>query len=465
MMKGNKGITLIALIITIIVMMILVAVTVTVALQGGLFGTAKKAGTDTQKAADEETLTSIVVGSYSKETLKVEESKLRDNLSFAEWEAAEELQQDDKGYYLECTSPKGNVFKVYLENGKILNSGMDEIERPNDFEGGIPPVSKEEEDLLRKYVLGEEGTSKTIDDIIDVSTYIFKEDASTIENADEVIKFSRTTDNGSFGPIPTEEYAYLTMRYKRNVYKIKYSFETRQNLEMTLEYTAEGNLGKYVQYKNNTWIVLRDDKDGVELLSANASKDNVVLGGSTVPKARDSYNTAVDTLVQKCKDMTGIEVGGEVLSIRNVGGPEKDTTTSKVIFANLSNFEPDEGVSMKDYEGDNGFKLGDENYVNDFTQMEKLGLLVTDNPANYWFATRYVSDFHNENISDSVNFQMHWVERDGEWRGRSLATVKGDGTAMYDAYAYAARPVVTLMPGILAGATEEGTIDDPIILK
>ena len=44
-MKNQNGITLIALIITIIVMLILVAVTVTTAVQSGLFN---KAGEETQ---------------------------------------------------------------------------------------------------------------------------------------------------------------------------------------------------------------------------------------------------------------------------------------------------------------------------------------------------------------------------------------------------------------------------------
>ena len=47
MMKGQKGITLVALVITIIVMLILVGVSVTVALQGGLFDTAKGAANRT----------------------------------------------------------------------------------------------------------------------------------------------------------------------------------------------------------------------------------------------------------------------------------------------------------------------------------------------------------------------------------------------------------------------------------
>ena len=50
MMKDQKGITLVALIITIIVMLILVAVTISVALNGGLFTTAKEASVETKVA-------------------------------------------------------------------------------------------------------------------------------------------------------------------------------------------------------------------------------------------------------------------------------------------------------------------------------------------------------------------------------------------------------------------------------
>ena len=54
--KTQKGITLIALVITIIVMLILVGVTISMALNGGLFGYAKTAAKDTesQKQAEEE---------------------------------------------------------------------------------------------------------------------------------------------------------------------------------------------------------------------------------------------------------------------------------------------------------------------------------------------------------------------------------------------------------------------------
>lgn len=53
-MKSQKGITLIALVITIIVMLILVAVTITMAVNGGLFDYARKAATDTNEAMKQE---------------------------------------------------------------------------------------------------------------------------------------------------------------------------------------------------------------------------------------------------------------------------------------------------------------------------------------------------------------------------------------------------------------------------
>ena len=50
----NKGITLIALVITIIVMLILAAVSITMAINGGLFGYAGNAAKETERARDAE---------------------------------------------------------------------------------------------------------------------------------------------------------------------------------------------------------------------------------------------------------------------------------------------------------------------------------------------------------------------------------------------------------------------------
>ena len=54
MMKGQKGITLVALVITIIVMLILVGVSITVALKGDLFTNARDAANNTAEARNAE---------------------------------------------------------------------------------------------------------------------------------------------------------------------------------------------------------------------------------------------------------------------------------------------------------------------------------------------------------------------------------------------------------------------------
>ena len=54
MMREQKGITLVALVITIIVMLILVGVSITVALNGGLFTNAKDAANNTAEARNAE---------------------------------------------------------------------------------------------------------------------------------------------------------------------------------------------------------------------------------------------------------------------------------------------------------------------------------------------------------------------------------------------------------------------------
>jgi len=79
-MKNQKGITLIALIITIIVMLILVGVSVTVALDGGLFTTAKEATDKTTIALEKEQLLEISLGKIDNSG-KVDYDKLNETIT------------------------------------------------------------------------------------------------------------------------------------------------------------------------------------------------------------------------------------------------------------------------------------------------------------------------------------------------------------------------------------------------
>ena len=97
-MKRNNGITLVALIITIIVMLILVAVSVNVLIKSNLIGTAEKA-TDKYKTASEEEAKGGAITINGK-------------------------QYDSIDDYLNGPAPKmkyevvGNIISVWLENSE-----------------------------------------------------------------------------------------------------------------------------------------------------------------------------------------------------------------------------------------------------------------------------------------------------------------------------------------------------------
>ena len=141
-MKKQSGITLIALVITIIVMLILVGVTINIAIQGGLFGIGRGAAKDTQIEGDKETLQGAVVAAYNVETGEIESAqKILDNLPK---DLPEEWKVDGTGPYT-CTSPNENVFIVDIKgNVKIA------IEVPEGWNQGAI------EDIVTETIEGKE---------------------------------------------------------------------------------------------------------------------------------------------------------------------------------------------------------------------------------------------------------------------------------------------------------------------
>jgi len=117
-MKNQKGITLIALIITIIVMLILVGVSVTVALDGGLFSTAKTSKDQTQYELDKEKLLSIVIGALDNKG-RVDFGNLKTAIEATDGEFI--AIDAENGIY---ESEAGNKFKV-LSNGSIIDYAGD----------------------------------------------------------------------------------------------------------------------------------------------------------------------------------------------------------------------------------------------------------------------------------------------------------------------------------------------------
>ncbi len=110
--SNHRGITLIALIITIIVMLILVGVTINLAIQGGLFGKARKAATKTQIEIDREALLQSVVGAIGE----------NGEINFEELDKEGALPEGFEGRNGIYISKAGNTFYVD-ENGNITTEG------------------------------------------------------------------------------------------------------------------------------------------------------------------------------------------------------------------------------------------------------------------------------------------------------------------------------------------------------
>ena len=104
-------------------MLILVGVTVTVAINGGLFEKSKEAAKGTEIEREKEELTSAITTAYNVETGKVDKTKLKDALGTG-WSLAE----GDTAPYT-VTSPKGNKFTVSTD-GTIEYTGKEGDDNP-----------------------------------------------------------------------------------------------------------------------------------------------------------------------------------------------------------------------------------------------------------------------------------------------------------------------------------------------
>ena len=322
-------------------------------------------------------------------------------------------------------------------------------------------------DELEKYILGEDEEGRDLFGILDAEKFIFQQDPLDSESTvHEKVKLAYMKEN--------EEYTFY-IRYNRDVYKFDYSVniingddddEDNDEYEcktvkdsLTLVNTPTGNLGKYVTYANNTWIVLKDDANGVELISANGLGE-LTFEALNFNAGRTNYNKAVETIVNKCKAETGL-----TSNIRSVGGPateESLSDTNTVDFSALETFTPTvDDSQFAQYEGaTNGLRKGDTNYEVDYALMESLGILATDTPADYWLASRFAYE-----DSYYVFFRVRCVDYDSTLDSSLLCSVISNAsTDSYSTDTRAVRPVVSLESGILDGKTETGLRDNPIVL-
>ena len=489
-LKEQRGITLIALIITIIVMLILVGITISVSLNGGLFETAQVAKQQTRIQTDREQLFSAVIGALG-ENGKVDYTKLDSNLP--------EGFTGSNGTYINTET--GNMYEVYL-NGSTVS-------KANNVSDG-----------LLEYLLGEKDKDtgarpgRNLSDIVNLQYYTFLNVPEEVGQLTFITlnPVEYITENNDIVTIADAYFVNETPEGKQIKYKVRVkSNETTgegitlpENGVKEISYDTNTRVGKYVEYDNKNWIIIYDDNvNGLQMISEdtmlNENDELFDLGGSDeiydagknfdenlitevdgvtgksyLERAMYSYDNAITNLNSFCD---GVVADSEYIkSVRSVGSnpsnPNYDNPKSFIgsaqtipAYESLTWFEDNLNLTKNVEEGRTYYTIGDTeteykikgtdmNCEQDFDRMVALGIHAT--AENYWLASRMVYL-----RGGGVRFAVRLVD-EGVGSSYDLWRVSPDyATSNYPWYAV--RPVVSLSSTVQFEG--EGTSASPYTIK
>ncbi len=398
----SRGITLIALIITIIVMIILVGVTVSVALNGGLFDIAKQAAEETQYQADYEILQVAVVAAMASEEGITQES-LQENLP-SDWTVT------GTGPFT-VKSPSGNVFTVRADGSIISQTG----------EGTEDETEFDDLAVLRRYFLGESGEGKNLNDIEeelwDEETGKFIDDPNTSADESNII----IPDSEKYAPLYdlieelmedlSDFYYAAFVEYNDGLYALGFDYDLETIKDVELLYKKTGREGeKYLldidgDGTEEECTILYDygEGQGIEVIAPSVVGDTLSLGYKSsainwedssiiekadldddnsltnTEKAIYSYNYAVEILNDFCKEQV---TNGDIPkdNIRSVGTNPDDPYNDETSFYTAEYVQDSYN---------NVVKVADMNCYQDILRICYYDLNIGE---SYWLASRHFQE-------------------------------------------------------------------------
>ncbi len=420
---NNNGITLIALIITIIVMLILVGVTINVALNGGLFTKARQATSDYQYQEDYEILQAAVVASLD-ENLQIPNAETLQNNLPSGWSVTGE----DAGPFT-ATSPNGNVFTVD-KDGTITGQNGGTQTPGGDDEPDTP--TEEIPDLFRKYILGQDETGRPILEILDLASG-FKDDEST-KDVDETQTLGVETLITYVGE-EGSKFVYC-VKYDNKAYKIICSNMIGNTESLELIYTPQGREGEKT---TEGWTILYDNGETLEAISPTTWGDLDIGYTSTTTDEQklsdsiDAYNNAISTINTYCQNLEGLPINNGVRSI----GASIDTTTD------MYNGIPTDWTTST-YNGVG--KAGDTFFEDDLVRAAYWGVAKTTDSSSYYIASRYILNGSFESY-ERLSFCIFLISNNGTMHldSTGIWSVTSDGNASASGIiGFGVRPIITI---------------------
>lgn len=432
-LKKQKGITLVALVITIIVLLILAMVSIKIAMDGGLTKKASEATSQHTIAAQKE---AIQTG-YAAYQVELAKNSKTATLTI---EGNPAIETTTDGWKITFDT---NSYKLYQNgNVELLNAG-------NGQTGTDTDVPTEDLAYLRKELLGEDGTGKQIDEI---GVYNGSGGAyiDSIEFYNEQIKSLTKTETNK-----------LLIEYNNSIFKLEISIKQWQTTNLNYvssKYIQSGREGQKIEYSydgteenKKEWTILYDYGDSVEIISPDAIgslnigiDDAEAKGNNDFEKAVYSYNNAIDRINNYTASLV---TNPNKISVRSVGSDPSNPNnrnTAKYTSEKLASWNCQYGgtynYTIGKYEGGipvtiNGvMEVGENNCDRDLVRISTLGISSTD--TTYWFASRFVND-----RTDEIMFGVNNLNLSHAFYGIAFYS---RGGIYAGSCTYAVRPIVKI---------------------
>ena len=435
MVKINqRGITLIALVITIIVLLILAGVTINILLgQDGIINRTQQAKEQHEYAAAKEIIDLKLAEIYTDAVSNNEEYTMKKITTEMDKDTTITIEQK---YFNTTASLKSGV------SGSVDN-----------LKGIV--VSANQYSRFKFLVSGKNGSIQLL--------------AYTTESV---------PDSWTTGDLPT---GFIAIGESNQVTQ---PAGTLSAVETLLGYTGNTNsndlqVGDHINYyykdtNNETQhfecVVLYDknSENGIQVVAADSVGSNIILGAgeyvvngedpkipsslassSDFEKGKWSYNNAVSTLNSYADIYVtegGMATGGRCVGSNPLPGHRDDAELNTMLTA--SNDPYDGNISDREWMTNNGryntFKLGDEYYSTDYNAMKNMTIPIHNLEKDYWLASRdiYVNAYY-------TNLLVRLVSSDGNVNSRNQLYVGTD--KQYDggmSNAFAFRPCFSLKSNI-----------------
>ena len=306
-LKSKKGITLIALVITIIVLLILAGVSINAVIgENGIASKAKLAKEETAIAEDKEKI-NLAIAEYEMESIEDDSKSLEEFLKSQDW--CEDAVFDDDSKMVSVTMVNGSKYEIEV-SGNV--NGKDEFDWDVILEkaNANPDSYKHSDQLVSTYIaIGTDGKPVNMDlwnpTLLDDSTYSL---GTIIHNeySTTAVYLGEYVDGKIQGKVPQYIYNEATLKFEP-VTMMRGTFNL-MSVTNDLIYPPELPTTVYdiqgVFARSANLITMPKIPDGVKNMSYAFYKCKGLKGNIVIPSSVNN----LDNAFQECANVSSIEV-------------------------------------------------------------------------------------------------------------------------------------------------------------